>query len=107
MVKDGNFVPGPGGLPVTVAGLEELLHYARLSLSLRQGEFPYDRGLGSRLWQWDRQEEHAADRALAMANEALLWLPGVRAAGVEIKDGSVAFRIATPLGEGDIELGDL
>ncbi len=77
MVKDGGFVPGAGGLPKVVEGLSELLNCVRLSLSVRQGRFAYDRDMGSSLYLLDRQEEHAADRALAMANEALLWLPGV------------------------------
>lgn len=107
MVRNGGFVPGAGGLPVVVRGLPELLNYVRLSLSLRQGMFPYDRGIGSRLYMLDKQEEHAADRAAAMANEALLWLPGVRVTEVEISDEGMAFTVATPLGEGSVELGEL
>lgn len=107
MVKNGGFVPGAGGLPVTVGGLPELLNYVRLSLSVRQGMFPYDRDMGSRLHMLDKQEEHAADRAAAMANEALLWLPGVRVTEVEISDGGMSFTVATPLGEGSVELGEL
>lgn len=63
--------------------------------------------MGSSLYLLDRQEEHAADRALAMANEALLWLPGVRAEAVEINDGGMVFTVSTPLGEGSVELGEL
>ncbi len=107
MVKDGGYVPGAGGLPVVVEGLSELLNCVGLSLSLRQGRFPYDRDMGSRLYLLDRRDEHAADRALAMANEALLWLPGVRAEAVEIGDGGMVFRVSTPLGEGSVEIGEL
>ena len=107
MVKDGGFVPGAGGLPKVVEGLSELLNCVRRSLSVRQGRFAYDRDMGSSLYLLDRQEEHAADRALAMANEALLWLPGVRAEAVEINDGGMVFTVSTPLGEGSVELGEL
>lgn len=107
MVKDGGFVPGAGGLPTAVTGLSELLNCVRLSLSVRQGAFPYDRDMGSRLFQLDRQQEHAADRAAAMANEALLWLPGVRVTKAEINGGGMVFTVDTPIGEGSVEIGEL
>lgn len=107
LVKNGGFQPGPGGLPAAVTGLSELLNYAGLSLSVRQGMFPYDRGMGSRLYTLNRQEEHAADRALAMANEALMWLPGVSATEVEFGEGGMAFTVTTPLGEGSVVIGEL
>lgn len=106
-VLNGNFVVGSNGLPVTVTGQAELIQYARLRLLLRRGRFPYNRALGSGLWQWSREEEHAADRALALANEALLDLPGVRAKSVRFKESGAVFLIATPLGEEEIELGEL
>lgn len=107
VVKDGGFVPGPGGLPAVAVGLEETLNYVRLSLAVRQGEFPYDRSMGSRLHLLDREEEHATERALAMANEALLWLPGVRVTEVFINGGGMSFRVSAPAGEGSVELGEL
>lgn len=107
MVKDGDFAPGPGGLPRAVEGLSELLNYVRLSLSVKQGKFPYARDMGSRLYLLERNKEHAADRAAAMANEALLWLPGVRVTAAVISEGGIAFAVATPLGEGSVEIGEL
>lgn len=98
---------GPTGLPEAAEGLEELLQRARLSLELRRGKFPYQRELGSRLWQMSSQEEHKEDRALALANEALLRLPGIRAKEVEITQTSMTFTIDTPLGEGEVEIGNL
>lgn len=106
-VENGGFVLGPNGLPETVEGLEELLQYARLRLTLRRGSLPYNRELGSGLWQWSREEPKAEDRALALANEALLGLPGVRAKGVRLTERGAAFTIATPLGEEEMELGEL
>ena len=107
MVRGGDHVPGAGGLPKAVTGLEELLNYVRLSLSVRQGAFPYERTMGSRLHLLDSQEEHALDRAVAMANEALLWLPGVRVTGAAMTEGGMSFTVMTPLGEGSVELGEL
>ncbi len=107
MIEGGDFVPGPGGLPMAVSGLSEILNYVRLSLSIRQGEFPYDRGIGSRLHLLDRTEEHACERAIAMANEALLWLPGVRVTEAVIGEGGMSFLVMTPMGEGSVELGEL
>ena len=43
-VENGGFVLGPNGLPETVEGLEELLQYARLRLTLRRGSTPLGEG---------------------------------------------------------------
>ena len=101
-IKEGLHVLGPTGLPEQVEGLEELLQNACLRIALRRGEFPYGRELGSALWQWDPREEHASERAVALANEALLDMPGVRAVSMEVTEAGVEFHICTPLGEGDV-----
>ena len=44
-----------------------------------KGSLPYEPELGSGFWQWDPAGDHALERAVALANEALLDLPGVRA----------------------------
>lgn len=107
-VENGGFVPASNGLPETVEGKAELAHYARMRLLMRRGKFPYDRELGSGLWQWSPQEPRALDRALALANEALLDLPGVRAVSAEMtEDNKLGFTIQTPLGEEEIVLGEL
>ena len=106
-VENGGYVLSANGLPQVAEGRAELAHYARMRLVLRRGEFPYDRDLGSGLWQWSREEPKAEDRALALANEALLGLPGVRAKGVRLTERGAAFTIATPLGEEEMELGEL
>ena len=97
-----NLALGQTGLPRRVAGFDELLQNAALRLNLRRGMFPYGRGLGSGLWQWDPAEEHAGERALTLCNEALLDMPGVRAESVTEIDGDVAVRLSTPLGEGEV-----
>ena len=106
-LEHGNFVPGPTGLPETVDGLAELLQNARLRMALKRGAFPYARDWGSGLWEWDASEEHAEERALALANEALLELPGVWAASARITKRGAAFTVVTPLGEGEVEIGEL
>lgn len=93
---------GPTGLLQRVEGLEELLQNACLRLALRRGAFPYGRELGSGLHQWDPEEPHALERAVALANEALLGLPGVEAVRAEETEDGVRFAIRTPLGEGDV-----
>ncbi|WP_322168616.1 histidine kinase [Acutalibacter caecimuris] len=104
---NGGYVLGAGGLPKTVAGRAELLQYARMNLQMHRGAWPYNRELGSGLWQLDRGEDHPEERALALANEALLRLPGVRAKAARLTEKGVAFLIATPLGEEEIEVGEL
>ena len=92
---------GPTGLPQRAEGLEELLQCAKLRIALRRGEFPYDREAGSTFWLWDPGEEHAWERAVALANEALAGLAGVRAVSARAVQAGVAFTIQTPLGEGE------
>lgn len=101
-VSMGVHALSPTGLPEKVEGLEELLQNAGLRISLRRGTFPYGRELGSRLYQWNAGEEHAPERAVALANEALLDMPGVRAVQAEEVETGVVFTIATPLGEGEV-----
>ncbi|MEH2934495.1 hypothetical protein [Acutalibacter sp. JLR.KK004] len=101
-VKEGVHLLGPTGLPRRVEGLEELLQNAGMRIALRRGEFPYGRELGSGFWQWDSSEEHALERAAALANEGLLDMPGVRAVGAREVEAGVAFQIDTPLGKGEV-----
>ena len=66
------------------------------------GKLPYDRSLGSRFYLWDREEEHALERAVALANEGLLSLPGVQAVSAQETEDGVVFTLQTPLGEGSV-----
>ncbi len=107
-LEGGGYALGPAGLPETVSGLEELLQNIRLRLTLPRGSFPYGRDMGSGLGDLDRTEEHAEERALALASEALLGLPGVRAEAARLReDGTIAFTLSTPLGEGEVIYGEL
>lgn len=101
-VEKGGYVLGPTGLPQRVGGLEELLQNAAMRIALRRGAFPYDREAGSTFWQWDPAQEHALERAAAVANEALEGLPGVWAASAREVEGGAVFAIRTPLGEGEV-----
>lgn len=107
-LENGTYALGSGGLPEEVSGLQELLQDARLRLTLPRGTFPYGRDLGSGLWDLDPQEERGLDRALALANEALLDLPGVLATAVTRQStGSLRFTLETPFGEGEVDYGKL
>ena len=100
---NGGYVLGANGLPFLVQGKELLLQLARL----RKGKFPYSQEAGSKLWALDLNGEHSRERALALANEALLDLAGVQAESAEISGGKIIFRIVTPLGEGEVEYGEI
>lgn len=107
-LENGVYALGPSGLPTEVSGLEELLQNALLRLSIPRGSFPYGRELGSGLRDLDRTEEHAGERAAALANEALLDLPGVRVRSAKIQaGGAIVFTVETPLGEGEVTYGEL
>ncbi len=107
-MQNGTYVLGPTGLPEPASPLEELLQNALFRLRIPRGSFPYGREIGSGLGGLDSGESHWEERALALANEALLDLPGVRAQQAELRqDGGIAFRLSTPLGEGEVIYGDL
>ena len=99
--EQGDWALGPTGLPETVEGLEELLQNGAMAIAMEQGSLPYDRSLGSRFYLWDREEEHALERAVALANEGLLSLPGVQAVSAQETEDGVVFTLQTPLGEGE------
>ncbi len=105
---NGIYALGPGGLPLEVDGLDELLQNAAIRLAVPKGGFPYGREIGSFLDRLDPKGEHAAEQAVALANEALLGMPGVSAEGAEIQeDGKIRFLLVTPLGKGEILFGDI
>ncbi len=107
-IRNGTYVLGPGGLPQEVGGLQELLQNVKLRLNLPKGSFPYGRELGSGLADMDQTEEHAGERAAALANEALLELPGVRVQKVTfLSEGRIRFTLSTPLGGGTVIYGSL
>ena len=106
-VEQGNYVPDPKGMPMTVSGKELLLNNAQLRLHLKRGLFPYNRELGSGLWCRDALEEHSLERAVSLANESLLDMAGVRAVSASVEGDELCFTVITPLGEGVIRYGKL
>lgn len=107
-LENGRYVLNSNGLPAEVSGLEELLQNCALRLAIPKGSFPYGRELGSGLHGLDRGREHAPEQAVALANEALMDLPGVLAEQAEMKqDGGIRFTLSTPLGKGEIDYGNL
>lgn len=96
------------GLPMEVTGLPELLQNAALRLNLPKGKFLYGRELGSRLGELDREDGHAREQAVSLANEALMDMPGVKALEAELlENGAIRFQLVTPLGEGEAIYGEL
>ena len=105
-IEDGAYALTSAGLPEEIGGVEELLQNVMFRLNLPLGAFPYGRNLGSRLHTLDFSQEHAADRAAALANEALLPLPGVRVKAAELQgENKIKFTVATPLGERTVIYG--
>ncbi len=98
----GSYALTPQGLPQEISGLELLLQNVSMLLNLKLGAFPYGRELGSRLYTLDLADPHLKERALSLANEALLSLPGVRAKSAEILEKEIKFEIASPLGDGEV-----
>ena len=104
-LKNGTYTLQKNGLPQTNTEEEELLQNVSLRLSLKQGSFPYDRSLGSRLSRLDREGEHAEEQAVSLANEALLDLPGVQAEEVTVlPGGTLRFTLSTPFGEEQVQV---
>lgn len=102
-LKDGVYELGENGLPKKAGALEALLQNAAMRLVISKGSFIYDRELGSELYTLDVYGEHAAEQAMAFANEALMDMPGVTANRAEITEsGNIEFTISTPQGEGKI-----
>lgn len=107
-LENGAYALQANGLPQEIDRLEELLQNAWLRLTLPKGSFPYEREAGSGLAGADLSQEHGEERALALANEALLDLPGVRAEQARPRqEGGIVFTLSTPLGKGEVVYGEL
>lgn len=107
-LREGVYALNANGLPEEASGLEELLQNAALRLSIPQGSFPYGRELGSGLQGLDKSGERAEEQAVALANEALMDMPGVLAERAEFQEGGgIVFTVSTPLGKGKAVYGNL
>lgn len=100
-IQNGTYATA-GGIPQEIGGLEELLQAVSLRFACRRGSFRYGRQYGSRMFLLNPDEEHVQERALALANEALLDLPGVTALQVEQRESEMIFTVQTPLGTGKV-----
>lgn len=107
-LQNGVYALKANGLPEETSGLDELLQNAALRLAIPRGSFPYGRELGSGLYRLDQSGEHAEEQAAALANEALMDMPGVLAERAEFQDGGrIVFTVSTPLGKGKVVYGDV
>ena len=85
-IRDGDYVPGPGGLAET-EGSEALLQNVLFRLTARRGSFPFWPELGSRLHQLGRLP--AAERqgaAEQYVTEAMAQMPELTVAAVTLED---------------------
>ena len=97
-------VLGSNGLPQRVEGLEEALQNAALRLCLIRGSLPYQPWLGSGLRELSPKAENSAQRAWALAGEALIGSPGVEAAQAQYDEETASwlFQVTTPWGTGAV-----
>ena len=100
LLRDGDYVPDERGGLRTVEGAEEVLQRALFQLQVRRGSFPYGPGLGSALWDLDPAGENAGQRALALAQEALLPVPGAEALQAAWDGQAWVIQLKTPQGTG-------
>ncbi len=102
--EPGGVALGPGGVPLQVSGLEEMLQNVTLQLSMPRGSFPYGADLGSGLRELDPAEENSTQRAWALANETVMGSPGVKItqAAYDSESGAWCFTVETPLGTGQV-----
>ena len=85
-IRDGDYVPGPGGLAET-EGSEALLQNVLFRLTARRGSFPFWPELGSRLHQLGRLP--AAERqgaAEQYVTEAMAQMPELTVTAVTLQD---------------------
>lgn len=107
-LENGIYALLESGLPKEADPLTEILQNAAMRLIMRYGSFAYDRELGSELYTLPLEEEHAEERAVALAQKALMPMAGVAVKAAKISDeGEIEFAISTPLGEGRIIYGEL
>ena len=104
-IVNGVYALDGRGLPQEISGLEELTQNVALALTLPRGSLPMAPELGSALAELDRSAEHAAEQAVALANEALLDLPGVTVTGAQLLEEGIRFTVDTPLGETEVLYG--
>lgn len=83
-MKNGNMVSDHDRSIRTVTGIEELAQAAMIRLTVRRGSFPYQKDLGSRLFDTDIHNANE-ESLLSVVEEALQDMKEVSVLGVERK----------------------
>ena len=103
-IRDGDYVPGPGGLAET-EGSETLLQNVLFRLTARRGSFPFWPELGSRLYQLGRlpvaERQGAAEQYVA---EAMAQMPELTVTAVTLEDDRL--RVAQSPGADGVRRAD-
>lgn len=99
LLENMDHAAGPDGAPVTVTGLGALLQRLLIRLSVREGAFPPDRALGSRLYKLPAAPGEDRDRlAFHYARQALLPEEGVAVTAARCRDdGPDCLRVAVDI----------
>ncbi|MDQ5983849.1 MAG: hypothetical protein RUMPE_00878 [Eubacteriales bacterium SKADARSKE-1] len=70
-ISNGDFLLDSRNRPIKISGVQEFLQRALIRLSVKKGNFTYDKNLGSRLYTLNSQENNMQRKALSLVCEAL------------------------------------
>lgn len=86
-IKNGDFSANETGKIYTISGMEETLQRCRILLETRQGNFCYNKKLGSNIHLLKADDENLQGNALLLVKEALMPVTQVKVCNVEAKVG--------------------
>ena len=85
LIENGDFKLTQTGLPVSIAGRQELLQRARICLNVPRGSFLHNKNFGSRYYLLKENKDNANDiLAFNMAQQALENIPQVEVVSAKI-----------------------
>lgn len=82
-IRSGDFVTNESGKIYTISGMEETLQRCRIILETRQGDFCYNRNLGSNIHRLKADDENLQGNALLLVKEALMPITQVKVCSVK------------------------
>lgn len=89
----GDFKTDDEGIPYLISGSEEIWQKIYILLSSREGEFIYDRNLGSRIHDIDRNSDGYLEKVTAEVRRALKEFPEAEVLDVTLMNGSPYIRV--------------
>lgn len=90
---NGDFSTDISGMPYRITGIEEIKQKVYILLSVRLGEFIYDRSLGSKIHNIDTSSPTACDEIVAQARKTLCELPQAEVTNAKINDGRITVSV--------------